>query len=151
MSAITPQTSVLTSSQLVAAIRAQLLAALCVELLLYGTFIATTFLTIRALLVVRKTPYQSWKSRWHYVLAACAMFVIGTCDVAFTMWINFLAALTQLDDQQISTLSMTNYNLYLSVHVRYVLAEATELQLKSYVLVRKLLFTCKSSLRTACS
>jgi hypothetical protein len=126
MPAITLQASVLTPSHMAAVIRTQLFAALCVDLLLYGAFIITTYLTIRAL-VIHKTPCQSWKTRWPFLLAACIMFVIGTCDAAFTIWINSPAVVMNLDGLEISPLSLTNYNLYLSAHVRHILDKSIKL------------------------
>jgi hypothetical protein len=151
MPAVTRETLGLTQDQLAATIGTQLLVTLCVKLLLYGAFTITTLLTIRALVGVHKTPYQSWKSRWHFVSAACVIFIIDTCDVAFTIWIKFFAILTCLDDQQIPTSSTTDYNTYTRAHVRYILAKAIKLELKAHVLVRKLPFTCKSLLWRACS
>jgi hypothetical protein len=126
MAFVTPETLQLTQSQSAAAIRTQLLVALCVGLLFYGIFAATTFLTIRTLLLARRIPYES-KYRWNFVIVACAMFIIGTSDATFTIWINFLATLTHLDDPQTSTQFMTNYNFYNSAHVRYIPTEVIKL------------------------
>jgi hypothetical protein len=115
MPVVTRDALVLLQCDIAARTLTQLLPGLYAELLLYGTFIATTFLTIRALLFVRKTPYQCWKSQWRFVLAACVMFIIGTCDVALAIWINSLLVCTDSGwDEERFSISYINYS---SIHV----------------------------------
>jgi hypothetical protein len=102
---------------------ARLLPGLCAEILLYGIFVATTFLTFRALLFARKTPYECWKSHWPFVLAAFAMFIIGTYDVAVTIWTSSLLSQAVADSRQFVHVSTDR----LSIQARYLPIKLTDL------------------------
>jgi hypothetical protein len=138
MPAVTPEVSVLTQDQWASAIRAQLLVVLCVGLLSYGVFIATTLLTVCVL--IHKKPYQSWKFWWHFLLAACVMFLIGTCDVAFTIWVNFRAINMDLNGTRAFTLFNNHYTLYVYAHVRWISFGGIGIKLTACA--RKVPFTC---------
>jgi hypothetical protein len=83
------------------------------------------------------------------VLATCLMFIIGTCDVAFTIWIDFLAIRLDLNDTQTFILFNNSYIIYVAAHVRHILSEVMICKLTAFLHARKLLFTCRYSSQMA--
>jgi hypothetical protein len=125
MPAVTLETSEPSQFMIWAELLVQSLPGLYVELLLYGTFMTTTLLTIRALLFVCKTPYECWKSQSQFVLTACVTFITSTCDVVLAIWFNSLLAC--MDSAQDEGLLNISYINYFFIHVRYIPIKVMEL------------------------